>query len=74
MAEVKKTRKSRAKKEPEEPKEPKEEKPIEHKKMVKVVDEEHKELEVEVVKPKKLKQSKIKGRPCRDNRGNVIYE
>lgn len=77
MSEVKKTRKPRAKKE--EPKK-EEEKPVEHKKVVEVVDEEHKDVptsppcDKKKVSEKKVKLSKKNGRPCKDSKGNYIYE
>ena len=73
MSEVKKTRKPRAKKE-----EPKKEEPVEHKKTVEIVDEEHKDVpsspEKKKGSEKKVKVSKKNGRPCKDSKGNVIYE
>jgi hypothetical protein len=80
MSEVKKTRKPRAKKEEPKKEEPKEEKPVEHKKVVEVVDEEHKDVptsppcDKKKVSEKKVKLSKKNGRPCRDSKGDYIYE
>ena len=70
MTEVKKTRKPRAKKEEPKKEQPKkEETKPKHIKKVDLVDKEHNEI-VE----KKVKLSKKNNRPCKDNKGNLIYE
>ena len=90
MTEVKKTRKPRAKKEEPKKEQPKKEEPKKEKakkeeakkeqpkkeetkpkhiKKVDLVDKEHNEI-VE----KKVKLSKKNNRPCKDNKGNLIYE
>jgi len=80
MTEVKKTRKPRTKKETKpEPKNELEVEPItEHIKVADIVDKEHKDVPSSPEKKKdtekKVKVSKKNGRPCKDNKGNVIYE